>query len=286
MKIILSRKGFDSTAGGVPSPILPGGRLVALPIPDPLSSIRYGDIGSGGRDIGRLVSNLTGGRIRRTSCAHLDPDLVASDLPRHPDWRPIFGQLGAAQGHLRNQGVGPGDLFVFFGLFQATRWHQRRLVRDRSAARKHVIWGWLQVDRIIPVDACPQTVRAWAGYHPHCRRRPEPNNVLYIARRWLSCPGVAERRMPGAGIFPHYSQALCLTEPGASGPSQWRLPGWCVPRGGRFPFSYHASHTRWSKAGGRVRLRSAARGQEFVLSVDAYPEALDLVRILLPRMAH
>ncbi|WP_454862743.1 Nmad3 family putative nucleotide modification protein [Pseudomonas hormoni] len=30
MQIILSRKGFDSAAGGCPSPILPDGRLFSL----------------------------------------------------------------------------------------------------------------------------------------------------------------------------------------------------------------------------------------------------------------
>lgn len=34
MKIILSRKGFDSSAGGVASPILPGGEMISLPIPE------------------------------------------------------------------------------------------------------------------------------------------------------------------------------------------------------------------------------------------------------------
>jgi len=34
MKLILSRKGFDSTYGGYPSPILPDGTLLSLPIPN------------------------------------------------------------------------------------------------------------------------------------------------------------------------------------------------------------------------------------------------------------
>ncbi|HEX6606573.1 MAG TPA: hypothetical protein VF276_06620, partial [Chloroflexia bacterium] len=34
MKIILSRKGFDSSIGKVPSPIFPSGELRSLPIPD------------------------------------------------------------------------------------------------------------------------------------------------------------------------------------------------------------------------------------------------------------
>ncbi len=34
MQIILSRKGFDSASGGGPSPILPDGTLLSLPIPE------------------------------------------------------------------------------------------------------------------------------------------------------------------------------------------------------------------------------------------------------------
>ena len=37
MKVILSRKGFDSASGGYPSPILPNGTLLSMPIP----SMRY-----------------------------------------------------------------------------------------------------------------------------------------------------------------------------------------------------------------------------------------------------
>ena len=33
MRIILSRKGLDSATGGIPSPILPDGQLLPLPIP-------------------------------------------------------------------------------------------------------------------------------------------------------------------------------------------------------------------------------------------------------------
>ena len=40
MKLILSRKGFDSGAGGCASAITPDGTLLSLPIPDKLSPIR------------------------------------------------------------------------------------------------------------------------------------------------------------------------------------------------------------------------------------------------------
>ena len=43
MKIMLSRKGFDSTKedGGYPSPILPDGTLLSLPVPDCNNAISW-----------------------------------------------------------------------------------------------------------------------------------------------------------------------------------------------------------------------------------------------------
>jgi len=117
MKLIFSRKGFDSSAGGVPSPIFPDGRMVSLPIPDERSKVSYADISYNGASLGPLVAQLTGGRIPAHSRAHIDPDLAQDSLPRLAGWRPIFGQTGPAQGHLRNNGVGLGDLFYSSGSF-------------------------------------------------------------------------------------------------------------------------------------------------------------------------
>lgn len=39
MKVVLSRKGMDSRAGGIPSPILPDGMLLSLPIPNEKSGV-------------------------------------------------------------------------------------------------------------------------------------------------------------------------------------------------------------------------------------------------------
>ena len=117
MKLILSRKGFDSSAGGMPSPIFPDGRMVSLPIPDERSQVSYADISYSGASLGPLVAQLTDGQIPAHYRAHIDPDLAKNSLPRLAGWRPIFGQTGPAQGHLRNNGVGLGDLFLFFGLF-------------------------------------------------------------------------------------------------------------------------------------------------------------------------
>ena len=44
MKVILSRKGFDSGYGGYPSIILPNNEMITLPIPCPSDYYRYSDI--------------------------------------------------------------------------------------------------------------------------------------------------------------------------------------------------------------------------------------------------
>ena len=82
MRLVISRKGFDSTAGGCASPILPDGTMVSLPIPDEESGVRYGDIAVHGHDVGALVADLSGGRYGRRARAHLDPDLVPDAMPR------------------------------------------------------------------------------------------------------------------------------------------------------------------------------------------------------------
>ena len=44
MRIILSRKGFDSANGGYPSPIMPDGRMVSLPIPEQETDVKYSQL--------------------------------------------------------------------------------------------------------------------------------------------------------------------------------------------------------------------------------------------------
>ena len=118
MIVIFSRKGFDSGIGKCASPILPSGEFWSIPIPDASSRTSYRDIVRGDQSLGGIVSDLTKGRFAPTRRAHLDPDLDARNIPRIDRWKPVFGQMGAAESHLRTQGVGPEDLFLFFGWFR------------------------------------------------------------------------------------------------------------------------------------------------------------------------
>ncbi|PXX98370.1 hypothetical protein [Halomonas sp. LBP4] len=281
MKLILSRKGFDSAAGGVPSPILPDGRMVALPIPDGNSIIRYRDIAHDGGSLGDLVGQLSRGRVTPDDRAHLDPDLIGAMLPRKPGWRPLFGQAGQAQGHLRNQEVGPGDLFLFFGLFRRVEPHNGAWRWTPDSRPCHVIWGWLQVAKVVPVDEARSGDYEWAAYHPHFQREGDPHNVVYLASRRLRLDGLDEA-LPGAGVFPHFSPGRRLTAPDAANTSTWRLPAWCYPEDGRTPLTYHANRQRWHRHADHTELTAAARGQEFILDGEEYPEAApwagDLIR--------
>src|SRR5690348_14530575 len=102
MKIILSRKGFDSASGGVPSPIMPDGRLVSLPIPYEKNELTFGQLALevDGDPIGKLVTDLTRNRFTDKSRCHLDPDLNRDAVRRRPvNWRPAFGQSDRAQRH-------------------------------------------------------------------------------------------------------------------------------------------------------------------------------------------
>lgn len=269
MKIILSRKGFDSSSGGCPNPIFPDGSLLALPIPDQRSVVRYEQLSHQGMVLGELVEQLTGGRVLASKGAHLDPDLCFDHFQRQPGWQPVLGQSGSAQGHLRKQGIDAGDLFLFFGLFRPVERHsgQWRFVPKTPA--RHIVWGWLQVGQVVAVDELAPEDRAWLAYHPHCQREADRNNMLYLGKEQLSLGDY----LAGTGFGHHVHDAYVLTDPAASRPSAWRLPRWFFPGDKREPLSFHHKPDRWSRNSRYCFLQSVARGQEFVLDSRAYPAA-------------
>jgi hypothetical protein len=72
MRLILSRKGFDSALGGAASPIFPDG-----------APTTYAQIAKGPEtSLGPIVADLTRGAITGATMAHLDPDLAHPALCR------------------------------------------------------------------------------------------------------------------------------------------------------------------------------------------------------------
>lgn len=284
MKIILSRKGFDSSTGKVASPILPSGKLCSLLIPETLvgaDPLPYHDILFDGQSLGTLVRDLTLGKITGDMPAHLDPDLNSASVPRLPGWKAIFGQVGAAERHLQHQDVKKGDVFLFYGWFRRVEQCSGIYRYMPGAPDLHVIFGWLQIEQRVPA-AQWSSLPAWAANHAHCRRaHPLALESLYISSDRLTLPGVT-LNLPGASIFPHYHPSLCLTSQQSDNSRRyWRLPRWMAPTGGRSALTYHPNPLIWETKEDHVLLKSAGRGQEFVLDCDAYPEAIAWIANLI-----
>jgi hypothetical protein len=221
MRIVFSRKGFDSAAGGGPSPIV-GGRPLSLPIPAGAASrTSYDALG-----LGEHARRASRGRITGAGMCHHDPMFLPDDIC-------LFGQCGAAQTHLANQGVGVGDVFVFFGLFR----------EEASGEPHHRIFGFMEVEQIVNLMQ-PAPADLVALGHPHALTPHGKNDVIYRG------PGASARTAP---------DSLRLTVAGGP-PTLWQRPTWLRPGG----LSYHDRADRWLPGG---RLRSVARGQEFVADV-------------------
>lgn len=194
MRIIFSRKGFDSAAGRTPSPIV-GGRPISLPIPTSRrSQTSYDDL-----ELGDLVEQTTRGRIKAANLCHDDP-LFDNGLC----W---FGQCAAAQGHLAKRGVTIGDVFLFFGLF----------ADEMTGERHHRIFGFMSIECMGSPEAIRSTPQ-WTDPsrpHPHFIGEWNANNTVYFGR------GRAASRA---------SPSLRLTKPG--GPlNSWTVPTWLREHG-------------------------------------------------------
>ena len=272
MKIVLSRKGVDSSAGGFASPVLPDGSLLPIAIPDNRSPIRYRDVNAP-VGLGRLVKHLSKDRISGWDRVHLDPDINAESLERIDAFQPAFGQCGAAQSHLASHNIGVGDLFLFFGWYRQVEYYQRRWRYVPQAPDRHVIFGWMQISEIVPVEAVPGDERYRSlRSHPHCFGKFSGDNVIYLGNKHLTF----NRSYAGAGCFTSLHNDLTLTAENCSR-SVWRVPDWMHPDGRKSVLSYHQDRSRWTHNNKKTILKSAARGQEFVLDTADYPEAMEWV---------
>jgi len=258
MKLVLSRKGFDSQYGGIPSPILPDGRMISFPIPSASGCIRFQDLSFGELSVAGLVEQLSKGKVRGDETAHFDPDLESAMAERHGKWIPAFGQVAQAQSHLKNQGVSVGDLFLFFGWFREIEkvggtWRYRV-----DAPNIHALFGWLKIEGIAHVGADTRSAVIKypnLAYHPHLHGKDwKDNNTIYYGR--------------DAGMFRELTKDRMLTAPGKSR-SLWKLPICFAPRD-RVPLSYHKDLNRWELKEDYVELQSVAKGQEFVLDLASY----------------
>ena len=192
---MLSRKGFDSSAGGVPSPII-NGQPVSIPIPaDHRSFTTYGHLG-----LGNTVREITKDRYTENSLCHHDPMFEGAKC--------AFGQTGAAQGHLANNDVGIGDVFIFFGLFSNLD----------GSDRHHRIFGYMCVGEMLNLGARPKLSDQpgrFKNQHPHTIGQWNSNNTIYLGTGRTATANHLELRLSVEG----------------NKVSEWRVPSWLSKTG-------------------------------------------------------
>ena len=199
MKIVLSRKGFDSANGGIVSPIMEDNTLLTFPIPSD-DTDTYDDLKFNDDTYIKILKDL---KYKGNNNCHIDPDLDCSRR-KEPiqNWAQIFGQCDQAASYLLNNvKVKPGDLFLFFG-----NYHRVIKVNGKYSYLKRtndfykdndlqVVWGYLQIGKII-TDAIEQAKYYW---HPHASSlfTSKKTNVMFVAEERLSF----DNNLSGAGLF-------------------------------------------------------------------------------------
>lgn len=266
MKLILSRKGFDSSCGGQASPIMPDGTLLSLPIPDdkdiiPFSSLKWGEM-----SYLDIIQSLRP-RVKYTNISkcHLDPDIRKDIRNRLSNWQPTFGQIDTALSHLRNQNVSIGDIFLFYGWFRETEIKDGYLRYKKGDEGVHIIYGYMQIGKIIERK---EDVPEWCKEHPHYEHKYDESwkknkNAIFLPSEHLTIlPS-----LKGYGIL-NYRKDRVLTKEGLSR-RFWDLPD----------FFKKVEITYNKKSWQNDCFKSAGRGQEFVM--DTTPEIANWVKKII-----
>jgi hypothetical protein len=263
MRIILSRKGFDSGYGGCPSPILPDGTLLSLPIPSRNDKTKFSDLFYEEKSLYQVIKDLKPGtKIKENYTCHLDPDI--RDFKTTSNWVSLFGQEGASQTHLMNNNISQDDIFLFFGWFRQTKIEDGILKYVAGSPDLHIIFGYFQIGKLF--DSFVK-LPSKLSYHPHATRMryEKKNNCIYQANEKLSM----NSEIKGSGTF-SITNDLILTKKGYSR-SKWDLPDFFK----NVKISYHTE-----KSFKTDYFDSAKIGQEFVIEENEGIEnwALNIIK--------
>jgi len=265
-RLILSRKGFDSSSGESASPIFEDGKIFSLPIPEPYppSPKKYYELNFNGISGEDALIECSARKVLPDDYCHYDPALNT--------YEGIFGQHFNSQEELVNNGVGVGDLFLFFGFY-----------RNFSIRRKkelHHLFGWLQIEEIILGDtAIRKYLKIKNIQHPHGYgdvNTYKENNTIYVGKRNLT---IKNKHLlnKGFGLFKETHPDLILTRDGASKGS-WKLP--------KKYFSnsqdIFLNRLHWLDLE-NCFVNNFQRGQEYILDAEKYPKIIDWAHYLIDR---
>lgn len=221
-RIVLSRKGFDSSTGKKPnkaSPIYEDGKIFSIPIqidkpdPDPHTYEEVNYLGVNAFEAIRYAHQKRPEKqpyLPNDHC-HFDPNLSVSPG--------LFGQHGNAQSDLDGAGIDTGDLFLFFGWFKT--FHNTPSSEDFIDA--HHFFGWLQISEIIRGT---DNIRIYCEKnkikHPHAVSNYwKPNNTMYVGSKDLKS-NYGLIRDKGSGLFDQTNRRLVLNK--SKKKSLWQLP--------------------------------------------------------------
>ena len=280
MKIILSRKGFDIANGGKPSPILPNGQIISFPIPVNHSTDSWEQIESNGADLDKIVKDLLPPKYWSHGL-HIDPDINRSRTKRPKDWRPAFGQFERAAGHLLNQKVEKGDLFLFFGSFKNIHQNEKSGKWEYYGKEFHSLFGWLEIGDVINTRyQNPLEVYPFLSIHPHMQpsyfseKNRNKNNLIFVSKERSDFV----ENCVGGGIFNNFTSELILSKEERT-KKFWHLPRFFDPRNRiEHGLSHHQQDWRWTDDidnPEKIILQTVDIGQEFVLDTQHFPEAKD-----------
>ncbi len=265
MKIILSKKGLDSSNSQGPVVIDEDKQMIFLPIPSrqAYDVTRYGEVFGNKtsllcycKEMGVNYGWIDKEKViidENTFC-HLDPQLT--DYFGQESFKGSFGQDKAAQTHLKNNGVKVGDLFLFYG------WYKDKKTQEA----KHTLFGYLQVGDIIEVNSLTTEERKkfeekypWLLHQPHWYSTVT-HNTIYVASDNCSF----KKKLKGFGMF-KYDKRLDLTGDEMTSKTCWKIP---ALKNCRVSFKDNNRNERFDKEG---NFKVADRCQELV--VEECPQA-------------
>ena len=272
-RIILSRKGFDSSAGEKASPIFSNGNICSIPIPDKVGpfSHRYRDLKYDHLKIEDVFEEVDAvkPKLNLDDYCHFDPQLNQSIG--------LFGQLGFSQKELDNQGVGAGDIFLFFG------WFRNYSIKKRDL---HHLFGWLQIDRVLKD---PYEIKDFLNQkninHPHgatelYEKKKVKNNTLYVSKEFIEINN-KKTLLKGFGLFKKTHHDLILTDPDPlKTRTKWKMPEKYFSNTKHL---FMSKRLNWIDEKNCLIDSNTGPGQELILNSELNPKLIDWVMDLIEK---
>ena len=224
MKIILSRKGIDSSFGKVSNLIVNDTDFLMFPIPDIQDKATYKDIKAYDAIWEKLYKNPKYyEELSPDKHCHIDPNI--QNFLNEPNFLGSLGQVDGAQTQLEGQDISKdkikeGIIFIFWGLFSKANENNTEFEFSNHFKNRHVIFGYLEVGDIIHTNGLTSKARneyeikyPWLTSHPHWNNekyKDRVNNTIYIAKE------------NGYGLF-KFNEKLILSAPHSCACSNWTV---------------------------------------------------------------